>query len=227
MVSTSFLKSRTKLAPYLINQTTLQVIFQCIFILILICNVGRILFDWFFFFSFENNFLALAIGNCTKVYLTLISLLTGSKSFFTTLFLCLPDRGYFMRFDTKLGHAGQAALLESRILYPRRKEKCLQFFYRLNGSPQDKLVIWVKKDDGTGNVRRMEKLHTITGKWKCFLCAGKHWCKTTLARFIIWKLAQVPNVNPTFICLNWVTPDLVPMNTKCGPEAESLRQFLH
>uniref|UniRef100_A0A8B9QSW8 Metalloendopeptidase n=1 Tax=Anas platyrhynchos TaxID=8839 RepID=A0A8B9QSW8_ANAPL len=75
------------------------------------------------------------------------------------------DRGYFMRFDTKLGHAGQAALLESRILYPRRKEKCLQFFYRLNGSPQDKLVIWVKKDDGTGNVRRMEKLHTITGKW--------------------------------------------------------------
>lgn len=79
-----------------------------------------------------------------------------------------------MRFDTKPGQAGQAALLESRILYPRRKEKCLQFFYRLNGSPQDKLVIWVKKDDGTGNVRRMEKLHTITGKWKCFLCAGKH-----------------------------------------------------
>lgn len=69
-----------------------------------------------------------------------------------------------MRFDTKPGHAGQAALLESRILYPRRKEKCLQFFYRLNGSPQDKLVIWVKKDDGTGSVRRMEKLHTITGK---------------------------------------------------------------
>ncbi|NXT87277.1 MEP1A protein, partial [Anhinga rufa] len=61
------------------------------------------------------------------------------------------------------GHAGQSALLESRILYPRRKEKCLQFFYRLNGSPQDKLVIWVKKDDGTGNVRRLEKLHTITG----------------------------------------------------------------
>jgi len=40
----------------------------------------------------------------------------------------------------------------------------VQFFYTLNGSPQDKLVIWVKKDDGTGNVRRMEKLCTITGE---------------------------------------------------------------
>ncbi|NXF36948.1 MEP1A protein, partial [Nyctibius bracteatus] len=71
------------------------------------------------------------------------------------------------------GHAGQSALPESRILYPRRREKCLQFFYRLNGSPQDKLVIWVKKDDGTGN-RRMEKLHTITD--------GEHH----------WKLASIP-----------------------------------
>uniref|UniRef100_A0A8D0FIP1 Meprin A subunit n=1 Tax=Strix occidentalis caurina TaxID=311401 RepID=A0A8D0FIP1_STROC len=83
--------------------------------------------------------------------------------------------GYFMHLDTKTGHAGQSALLESRILYPRRKEKCLQFFYRLNGSPQDKLVIWVKKDDGTGNVRRMEKLHTITAD-------GEHH----------WKLASIP-----------------------------------
>ncbi|XP_009693785.1 PREDICTED: meprin A subunit alpha-like [Cariama cristata] len=85
------------------------------------------------------------------------------------------ERGYFMHLDTKTGHAGQSALLESRILYPRRKEKCLQFFYRLNGSPQDKLVVWVKKDDGTGNVRRMEKLHTITAD-------GEH----------DWKLASIP-----------------------------------
>lgn len=94
--------------------------------------------------------------------------MNGSENFFShNCVLCFLDRGYFMHLDTKSGHAGQSALLESRILYPRKKEKCLQFFYRLNGSPQDKLVIWVKKDDGTGNVRRMEKLHTITGKWKC------------------------------------------------------------
>ncbi|NXY50067.1 MEP1A protein, partial [Ceuthmochares aereus] len=85
------------------------------------------------------------------------------------------DGGYFMHLDTKTGHAGQSALLESRILYPKRKEKCLQFFYRLTGSLQDKLVIWVKKDDGTGNVRRMEKLHTITADGE------QH-----------WKLASVP-----------------------------------
>ncbi|NXE15473.1 MEP1A protein, partial [Lophotis ruficrista] len=72
-------------------------------------------------------------------------------------------------------HAGQSSLLEFCILYPRRKEKCLHFCYRLNGSPQDKLVIWVKKDNGTGNVRWMEKLHTITAD-------EEHH----------WKLASIP-----------------------------------
>ncbi|XP_068793113.1 meprin A subunit alpha-like [Struthio camelus] len=80
----------------------------------------------------------------------------------TPLWDYCADGIYFMHLDTKNGQAGQSALLESRILYPRRNEKCLQFFYRLNGSAQDKLAIWVKKDDGTGKVRRMEKLHTIT-----------------------------------------------------------------
>ncbi|NXW59002.1 MEP1A protein, partial [Eurystomus gularis] len=50
----------------------------------------------------------------------------------------------------------------------------LQFFYRLNGSPQDNLVIWAKKNDGTGNIRQMEKLHTITD--------GEYH----------WKLASIP-----------------------------------
>lgn len=77
------------------------------------------------------------------------------------------DGGYFMHLDTRTGNASQSALLESRVFYPKRKEKCLQFFYKLNGSPQDKLVIWVKMDDGTGNVRKMVKLHTIQGESFC------------------------------------------------------------
>ncbi|KAM4632733.1 meprin A subunit alpha-like [Polymixia lowei] len=73
------------------------------------------------------------------------------------------DAGYFMKFNTSTGAAGNSALLESRILYPKRGEQCLQFFYKMTGAAGDKLVIWVRTDDGTGTVRRVRKVHTITG----------------------------------------------------------------
>lgn len=69
-----------------------------------------------------------------------------------------------MKFDTSSGPAGNSALLESRILYPEREEQCLQFFYKMNGAPGDKLVIWVRTDDGTGNTNSVRKIHTITGE---------------------------------------------------------------
>lgn len=79
------------------------------------------------------------------------------------------DAGYFMYFNIGTGNPLQSALLESRTLYPKRKLQCLQFFYKITGSSQDKLVIWTKMDDGTGTVRRMKKIHTFYGKqWLCF-----------------------------------------------------------
>ncbi|XP_056150628.1 meprin A, alpha (PABA peptide hydrolase), tandem duplicate 1 [Lampris incognitus] len=69
------------------------------------------------------------------------------------------DAGYFMHFSNE--KASKSALLESRTLYPKRKLQCLQFFYKMTGGPKDRLVIWVKKDDGTGNVHKMEKIHTF------------------------------------------------------------------
>ncbi|XP_064364396.1 meprin A subunit alpha [Dromaius novaehollandiae] len=71
------------------------------------------------------------------------------------------DAGYFMYFDTSSGEADEVAVLESRILYPKRTQQCLQFFYRITGSLSDKLVVWVKEDDGTGNVRKMRKMQTF------------------------------------------------------------------
>ncbi|XP_018550272.1 meprin A subunit alpha [Lates calcarifer] len=73
------------------------------------------------------------------------------------------DSGYFMKFDTSPGAVGSSALLESRILYPNRDEQCLQFFYKMTGAAGDKLVIWVRTDDGTGTVRSVRKIYTITG----------------------------------------------------------------
>ena len=76
------------------------------------------------------------------------------------------DAGYFMHFNTRTGRAEEAALLESRTLYPKRNLQCLQFFYKMTGSTKDRLVIWVKMDDGTGNVRKMKKMHTFYGNYQ-------------------------------------------------------------
>ncbi|KAJ3606196.1 hypothetical protein NHX12_025717 [Muraenolepis orangiensis] len=53
-----------------------------------------------------------------------------------------PDAGYFMSFNTSRGPVGSSALLESRILPPRRTQQCLQFFYKMSGAPEDRLVVW-------------------------------------------------------------------------------------
>ncbi|KAM7318676.1 hypothetical protein ACRRTK_021788 [Alexandromys fortis] len=78
--------------------------------------------------------------------------------------------GYFMYFNTSSGVTDEVALLESRILYPKRKQQCLQFFYKMTGSSADKLSIWVRRDDGTGNVRKLVKIQTFQGEadhnWK-------------------------------------------------------------
>ncbi|KAM6915100.1 meprin A subunit alpha [Xenentodon cancila] len=73
------------------------------------------------------------------------------------------DSGYFMKFDTSSGAVGSSALLESRILYPLRDEQCLKFFYKMTGAAGDKLVIWIRTDDGTGTVSTVTKIHSITG----------------------------------------------------------------
>ncbi|KAM6182297.1 meprin A subunit alpha [Erethizon dorsatum] len=78
--------------------------------------------------------------------------------------------GYSMHFDTGTGALEEAALLESRILYPKRKQQCLQFFYKMTGSPSDRLVVWIRRDDGTGNIRKLVKVQTFQGdsdhNWK-------------------------------------------------------------
>ncbi|KAL6486044.1 hypothetical protein MHYP_G00054360 [Metynnis hypsauchen] len=73
------------------------------------------------------------------------------------------DAGYYMQFNTANEEVGHSALLESRILYPKRGYQCLQFFYRMTGGPGDQLVIWLRMDDGTGDVRKVRKVHTIVG----------------------------------------------------------------
>ncbi|KAG7259679.1 hypothetical protein CRUP_021684 [Coryphaenoides rupestris] len=85
------------------------------------------------------------------------------------------DAGHFMHFATSTAAPQASALLESRTLYPRRAAQCLQFFYKMTGDPKDRLVVWLKMDDGTGVVRKMTKVHT-------FYADSDH----------SWKIAHVP-----------------------------------
>ncbi|KAM6964983.1 meprin A subunit alpha-like [Aplochiton taeniatus] len=81
------------------------------------------------------------------------------------------DTGHYMHFQTDLGQAGDSAFLESRALKPRRNLQCLQFFYRMTGSPKDQLVVSVRKEDSQGNpLSSVTTAATITGdddhSWK-------------------------------------------------------------
>nr|XP_006626070.1 PREDICTED: meprin A subunit alpha [Lepisosteus oculatus] len=85
------------------------------------------------------------------------------------------DSGFFMYFNTQIGQTDESAFLESRTLYPKRKLQCLQFFYKMTGSPKDKLVVWVRMDDKAGNVQKLVEVQTFSGD-------GDH----------SWKIAHVP-----------------------------------
>ncbi|KFZ61713.1 Meprin A subunit beta, partial [Podiceps cristatus] len=55
------------------------------------------------------------------------------------------DSGYFMHFNTRTAVAGSTAILESRILYPKRGFQCLQFYFYNSGHESDRLYVWVRE----------------------------------------------------------------------------------
>ncbi|XP_067402085.1 meprin A subunit beta [Emydura macquarii macquarii] len=69
--------------------------------------------------------------------------------------------GYFMHFNTSAGSVGNTAILESRILYPKRGFQCLQFYYYNSGSESDQLNILVREyalDSSSSTVRLVEMI---------------------------------------------------------------------
>ncbi|XP_065688215.1 meprin A subunit beta [Patagioenas fasciata] len=55
------------------------------------------------------------------------------------------DSGYFMHFNTSAGAEGSTAILESRILSPKRGFQCLQFYFYNSGHESDHLYVWVRE----------------------------------------------------------------------------------
>uniref|UniRef100_K7FCP1 Meprin A subunit n=1 Tax=Pelodiscus sinensis TaxID=13735 RepID=K7FCP1_PELSI len=71
------------------------------------------------------------------------------------------DTGYFMHFNTSTGKIRDSAVLESRILYPKRGFQCLQFYYYNSGHESDYLNILVREyalDGSTSALRLVERI---------------------------------------------------------------------
>ncbi|XP_033506234.2 meprin A subunit beta [Epinephelus lanceolatus] len=69
--------------------------------------------------------------------------------------------GYFMYFNSSSANTGDTALLESRLLYPKRGYQCLQFFYY--NSAGDTLKIHVREYDKANPNRTLRFITTIKG----------------------------------------------------------------
>ncbi|XP_042336153.1 meprin A subunit alpha-like isoform X3 [Sceloporus undulatus] len=132
------------------------------------------------------------------------------------------DAGHVMYFNTSCGKQGDAAILESRILDPKRKQQCLQFFLKMTGSSQDRLAIWVKIDDGTGNVRRLVKIKTFQGdsdhNWKIAHVNLK--CQKKF-RFLFHGLKGNPDASAGGIYID----DLTLSETQCPRGVWLIRNF--
>ncbi|XP_056149215.1 meprin A subunit beta [Lampris incognitus] len=72
--------------------------------------------------------------------------------------------GYFMHFGTGKAKVHDTALLESRLVYPKRGYQCLQFFYYNSGGPKDTLKIWVREYDKANPKGKLRFVQTIEGE---------------------------------------------------------------
>ncbi|XP_062338078.1 meprin A subunit beta [Osmerus eperlanus] len=70
----------------------------------------------------------------------------GPDTDYSNLGRC-SDAGYFMHLSMGTANPGDRALLESRLLYPKRGFQCLQFFFYNSGGGNHQLKIWVREYD--------------------------------------------------------------------------------
>ncbi|XP_075825350.1 meprin A subunit beta-like isoform X1 [Microtus pennsylvanicus] len=82
------------------------------------------------------------------------------------------DSGFFMHFDTSSANAGDTAMLESRMLYPKRGFQCLEFYLYNSGSENNQLKIYTREytaghPDGVLTLQR-EIQDIPIGSWQLY-----------------------------------------------------------
>ncbi|CAO2593416.1 Meprin A subunit beta [Lemmus lemmus] len=82
------------------------------------------------------------------------------------------DSGFFMHFDTSSANEGATAMLESRMLYPKRGFQCLEFYLYNSGSENNQVKIYTREftagnPDGVLTLQR-EIQEIPTGSWQLY-----------------------------------------------------------
>ncbi|XP_038554056.1 meprin A subunit beta-like [Micropterus salmoides] len=86
----------------------------------------------------------------------------GPRTDYSNMGKCTGS-GYFMHFNTSAANTGDTALLESRLLYPKRGYQCLQFFYYNSAGPRDTLRIHVREYDKANPNGKLRLIKIIDG----------------------------------------------------------------
>ncbi|XP_066481361.1 meprin A subunit beta [Tiliqua scincoides] len=95
-------------------------------------------------FEFSNvcGMIQSSEDNADWQHITQVS--SGPQTDHTYAGIC-QESGYFMHFNTSAINTQEQAVLESRLLYPKRGDQCLQFYYYNSGSESDQLRILIKE----------------------------------------------------------------------------------
>lgn len=79
-----------------------------------------------------------------------------------------------MHFNTGTANTDDTALLESRLLYPKRGYQCLQFFYYNSASFSDPLEIYVREYDKANPNGTLRRIFGIVGDYYSILQLFKY-----------------------------------------------------
>ncbi|XP_064410255.1 LOW QUALITY PROTEIN: meprin A subunit beta [Latimeria chalumnae] len=114
--------------------------------------------------SFEfNNICGMIQGSSdTADWQHVLQVPAGPNTDHTNMGNCEAS-GHFMHFSTSAGTVGSNAILESRILYPKRGFQCLQFYYYNSRSENDVLNILIREYDGSNSNGSLKHVGQIKG----------------------------------------------------------------
>ncbi|XP_063133194.1 meprin A subunit beta isoform X2 [Rattus norvegicus] len=101
----------------------------------------------------------------------LSQVLSGPENDHSNMGQC-KDSGFFMHFNTSTGNGGVTAMLESRVLYPKRGFQCVEFYLYNSGSGNGQLNVYTREytaghQDGVLTLQR-EIRDIPTGSWQLY-----------------------------------------------------------
>ncbi|NP_037315.1 meprin A subunit beta precursor [Rattus norvegicus] len=101
----------------------------------------------------------------------LSQVLSGPENDHSNMGQC-KDSGFFMHFNTSTGNGGITAMLESRVLYPKRGFQCVEFYLYNSGSGNGQLNVYTREytaghQDGVLTLQR-EIRDIPTGSWQLY-----------------------------------------------------------